>query len=151
LTTHLAAFAVSFLLFAPATPTLAQTDADHRAVHQAVLDYVEGFYEGDTTRLIRSVHPDVAKYGFFIPRGATAYSGEAMSWDEFLTYARSVRERNQPAPADAPKDIVVYDVLDQTAAARLTAWWGTDYLLLAKYDGRWMIRMVLWQTPVRGR
>lgn len=38
---------------------------------------------------------------------------------------------------------------NQTASAKLTAWWGTDYLLLAKYDGRWMIRQVLWQSPPR--
>ena len=31
---------------------------------------------------------------------------------------------------------------DQTASAKLTAWWGTDYLLLGKYDGRWMISSV---------
>ena len=36
-----------------------------------------------------------------------------------------------------------------TASAKLTAWWGTDYLLLARYEGRWMIRQVLWQTPHR--
>ena len=29
-------------------------------------------------------------------------------------------------------------------SAKLTAWWGTDYVLLAKYDGRWMITHVLW-------
>jgi len=33
------------------------------------------------------------------------------------------------------------------AAAKVTAWWGTDYLLLGKFDGRWMIRDVLWESP----
>ena len=32
-------------------------------------------------------------------------------------------------------------------AAKVTAWWGTDYLLLGKFDGRWMIRDVLWESP----
>lgn len=35
------------------------------------------------------------------------------------------------------------------AAAKVTAWWGTDYLQLAKYDGQWMIVHVLWQSPPR--
>ena len=48
---------------------------------------------------------------------------------------------------NAPKDIAIYDVQDQTASAKLTAWWGTDYLLLAKENGRWMITHVLWQSP----
>jgi hypothetical protein len=45
--------------------------------------------------------------------------------------------------------VEIYDVQDQTASAKLTAWWGTDYLLLARIDGRWMIRQVLWQSPPR--
>jgi hypothetical protein len=40
--------------------------------------------------------------------------------------------------------------MDQTASAKLTAQWGIDYLLLARYDGRWMITHVLWQGPHPG-
>jgi hypothetical protein len=126
-----------------------QSPADRAAVERAVLDYVEGFYEGDTAKLVRSVHPEVAKYGYYVPRDSARYVGEAMPWPEFLAYARRIRERGQPAPADAPKRVEVFDVQDQTASAKLTAWWGTDYLLLARVDGRWMIRQVLWQSPPR--
>ena len=127
----------------------AQSAADRAAVERAVLDYVEGFYEGDTTKLVRSVHPDVTKYGYYIPRDSSKYVGEPMPFAEFLSYARGVRARNQPAPATAPKRIEIFDVQNQTASAKLTAWWGTDYLLLAKYEGRWMIRQVMWQSPPR--
>ena len=127
----------------------AQTPAERAAVERAVLDYVEGFYEGDTAKLVRSIRPEVTKYGFYVPRDSTRYVGEAMPWPEFLSYARSIKARNRPAPADAPKRVEIFDVQDQTASAKLTAWWGTDYLLLAKYDGRWMIIHVLWQSPPR--
>ena len=127
----------------------AQSTADRAAVERAVLDYVEGFYEGDTTKLVRSVHPDVTKYGYYVPRDSTKYVGEPMPFAECLSYARGVRARNQPAPATAPKRIEIFDVQNQTASAKLTAWWGTDYLLLAKYEGRWMIRQVMWQSPPR--
>jgi hypothetical protein len=139
------------LLLGAAAPGVGASQArdDRAAVERAVLDYVEGFYEGDTAKLVRSVHPDVAKYGFYVPRDSTRYVGEAMPFAEFLAYARRVRERNRPPPADAPKRVDVFDVLDQTASAKLTAWWGTDYLLLAKHEGRWLIRHVLWQTPRR--
>ena len=43
--------------------------------------------------------------------------------------------------------ITVYDVLDQTATAKLVAEWGIDYMHLAKFDGKWMIVNVLWQSP----
>ena len=121
--------------------------SDMEGVRQAGLDYVLGFYEGDTVRLVRSIRPDVKKYGFDLPRGAASYVGEAMSFQEIIDYGKSVKARNRPVPADWPRAVEVLDVQDQTAVAKVTAWWGTDYLTLAKFDGRWMIMHVLWQSP----
>ena len=146
LTSRLSILFVLFFLVGFAGTVKAQGTGDRAAVERAVLDYVEGFYEGDTAKLVRSVHPNVVKYGFFIPRDSSRYSGESMPWAEFLAYANRVK-RGRPAPADAPKRIEIFDVQDQTASAKLTAFWGTDYLLLARENGRWMIRHVLWQTP----
>lgn len=98
----------------------AQAPAERAAVERAVLDYLEGFYDGDTTKLVRSVRPEVVKYGFYVPRDSSRYVGEAMSWPEFLSYARNIRERNRPAPATAPKRVEIFDIQDQTASAKLT-------------------------------
>lgn len=122
------------------------TLADREAVKRAVLDYVEGFYEGDSVKLARSVRPEVYKYGFWKARDSTRYSGAQMTWPEFFAYARRVKQNNRQAPPTAPKRVELYDVLDQTASAKLTASWGIDYLLLAKYDGKWMISSVMWQS-----
>ena len=142
------------LLIGCLSPTIAlgQTaSVDTAGVRRAVLDYVEGFYEGDSTKLVRSVRPEVFKYGFWIPRDSARYQGGQMTWPEFHAYANRVKATNRLAPATAPKDIVIFDVLDQTASAKLTAFWGIDYLLLGKYDGKWMITHVLWQTPPRSK
>ena len=127
----------------------AQSAADSAGVRAAVLDYVEGFYQGDSARLVRSIRPEVVKYGFYIPRNDSVYAGEPMSFAEMNAYANNVKRSGRPAPATAPKEIEILDVADQTAAAKLTAWWGIDYLQLATYDGRWMIVHVLWQSPPR--
>ncbi len=129
------------------SPASAQAASDREAVRLAVLYYVEGFYEGDTVRLLRSVSPEVRKYGYDRPTPGAQYVGEAMPFREFLAYANRVRTGRSRTPAGAPKEIVVFDVQDQTASAKLTAWWGTDYLLLAKEQGRWIILNVLWQSP----
>lgn len=135
------------LVAASVTTVSAQSSKDSAAVRQAALDYLDGFYQGDTTRLVRSIRPDVYKYGFFIPRGASGYAGEQMKWAEFHSYANGVKNNNRQQPATAIKKVELMDVLDQTAAVKVTAFWGTDYLLLGKYDGRWMISHVLWQSP----
>ena len=127
----------------------AQTRADSTAIRRAVMDYVEGFYEGDTTKLVRSVRPEVAKSGFARSRGATAYRPSVMPWPGFMAYANRVRSGQSPTPPNAQKTIALLDVLDQTAAAKLTAWWGTDYLLLARFGDKWMVTHVLWQSHPR--
>jgi hypothetical protein len=70
-----------------------------------------------------------------------------MPWAEFISYAKGVKARNRPVPPNVTKDVTIFEVLDQTASAKLTATWGTDYLLLGKYDGKWMVSSVLWQSP----
>jgi hypothetical protein len=49
--------------------------------------------------------------------------------------------------AQAARDVTVFEVNDQTASAKVTAQWGLDYLLLAKYEGRWKIIEIVWQSP----
>ena len=125
----------------------AQPAADPAPVRAAVLDYVEGFYLGDTTRLVRSVWPEVRKYGYWRAKPGAPFVGEAMPYAEFMSTANHVKSGKSKTPTNAPKEIVIFDVQDQTASAKLTAWWGTDYLLLGKINGRWMITQVLWQGP----
>jgi hypothetical protein len=125
-----------------------QPAADRDAIRAASLDYIEGFYEGDTVKLTRSIRPQVYKFGFGREEKERRYGpGEQMTWQQILDYAGRVRASTRKTPATAPKGVALLDVLDQTAAAKVTAWWGTDYLLLGKFDGRWMITHVLWQSP----
>lgn len=139
--------AVLAILCASGSAAAQGAAAEREAVRQAVLDYVEGFYQGDSTRFVRSISPRVFKYGYYVPRDSTRYVGEQMEWPEFHAYANRVKAQKRFQPATAPKRIDIYEVLDQTASAKLTAYWGIDYLLLAKENGRWMITHVLWQTP----
>jgi Putative lumazine-binding len=127
----------------------AQAPSEREAVRRAALDYIEGFYEGDAAKIRRSIRPEVAKFGFYHSGSAAAWESEPMSFDEMIAYAERVKSSGRGAPPDAPKEVVILDVQDQTAAAKVIAWWGTDYLQLAKYDGRWMILHVLWQSPPR--
>lgn len=124
---------------------IAAIEAD--GVRRAVLDYIEGFYEGDTAKLARSLSPDLFKYGFWRARDSSTYAGEKMTYAEAVAYATRFRAEKRTTPADAPREVTFLDVQDQTASAKVRAWWGTDYLLLAKYDGRWRILQVLWQGP----
>jgi hypothetical protein len=125
-------------------------DAEREAVRQAVLDYVEGIYTVDASRIERSVHPELAKRGFFVKKGETAYSSDVMTFQQLVELTKNYN-KNGRVPKDAPKEVIVFDVSDQTASAKLTAVWGIDYIHLAKYDGKWKFVNVLWQTPPKSK
>jgi hypothetical protein len=134
-------------LLAPGA-TYAQTSADSAAVIRAGLDYIEGFYEGDTAKLKRSVRTNVVKYGFWRAQNATTFAPDTMSYGQFMSYAESVKARGgTKGPNASIKKVELLDVMSHIASLKVTAWWGVDYLQLGKYDGQWMIAHVIWQSP----
>ncbi len=121
--------------------------ADHEAVRAAVLDYVEGVYNVDPARIERSVHPKLAKIGFYrSPADPTYRPGNGMTYDGLIEVAKTWNKSGK-LRKDAPKEITVFEVLDQVATAKLVAEWGIDYFHLAKFDGKWLIVNVIWQSP----
>ena len=129
----------------------AQTSEDKEAVRQAALDYIESIYEVNPAKVERSVHPDLAKRGFFLKQGETAYTSLTMTFPQLVELAKSYNKTGR-VPKDAPKEVLIFEVSDQTASAKVTAAWGIDYLHLAKFEGKWKIINVLWQSiPKRAR
>jgi hypothetical protein len=137
----LATVAALCILTAPSLH--AQVGPDREAVERAALDYLDGFLEGDSTKHVRSVHPGVFKVG----NSPAARLTPPMTFAEFHAFSRNVRTSGRARPAATVKDVLIYEVLDRTASAKVTAYWGSDYLLMAKIDGRWMITHVLYQGP----
>lgn len=122
--------------------SIAQSDKEK--VERACLDYIEAFYEADTLKLIRSVKPELYKIGF--EKGDTSYVYSKMTFDQALSFLRRYNERNmRMGKKDSPKVVLVMDVMKVTAVAKITALWGSDYLLLSKRNGKWMIEEVIWE------
>jgi len=51
------------------------------------------------------------------------------------------------AKPDSPKKVEVLDIGIAIASAKVTAWWGIDYVLLSKQGDKWTIEQVLWEGP----
>lgn len=130
---------LSLVAFSDANPYL----KEYVEVKAAVLDYVEGIYNMEVDRIRQSVHPDLAKLGFFPSEGK--YREAPMTQEQMLKAAATYNKDGR-IPKDAIKDVVVFEVLDQTAAAKAVCHWGIDYIHLAKFEGKWKIIHVLWQT-----
>jgi hypothetical protein len=143
--TKLLAFAL--LLFS--TVTIFGQAADRDLVYAAVEDYVDGLYLVQPDRIKKSVHPELMKKGYWKAKDKTGYAYEGiMTFDQLVELAGKWNAKGW-LPKDAVKKIDIFDVQDQTASAKLTAHWGTDYFQLAKTDGKWMIINILWQGPLQ--
>jgi hypothetical protein len=138
------AVVLTLILFVSAVAGSAQ-NGDRDAIRLAALDYVEGVYNVQPERIERSVHPSLVKRGFFKRNGEGPYVESPMTYEQLVNLAATW---NKDGKRDTSvKRVDVLDVLDQTAVAKVTASWGVDYLLLAKYDGKWKIGQILWQSP----
>jgi hypothetical protein len=125
----------------------AQTSSSE-GVKKACMNYIEGFYEGDVSKLEASLQPSLNKFGFWKNKETGTYEQQKpMSYNAALSYAKDVLEKKHFPKSDAPKKVEVLDVGKSIASAKVTAWWGIDYILLSKRGDKWMIEQVLWEGP----
>lgn len=127
----------------------AGAQADKDAVSKACLNYIEGFYEGDTSKLIQSLQPSLYKFGYWKDKATGKYGPDGnMTYRQALDYATRVLQKKNFAKPGSPKKVEVLDIGNAIAAAKVTAWWGIDYILLSKQGDKWMIEQVLWEGPL---
>ncbi|MCL4116061.1 UNVERIFIED_CONTAM: hypothetical protein GTU68_007463 [Idotea baltica] len=121
--------------------------SESEGVRNTILDYVEGIYEVDSTRIEKSVHSQLRKRGYWYNADKEKYSDNLdMSFEQLRHLSATWNINGKMVSENSPKKIEIYDVNDRTASAKLTAEWGIDYFQLAKLDGKWMIMNVLWQS-----
>ncbi len=123
--------------------SFAQSDADKRAITATAMDYVEGWYEGNSERMERALFPELAKRMFSKDEKGKSVFNE-MGAMRLVQATRTGYGKNTPQDKQR-KDITILDVFETVASVRadMTAW--IDYMHLAKVDGRWVIVNVLWE------
>jgi hypothetical protein len=120
------------------------TTDDHAAIRQTALDYIEGFYDGDAARMERALHPELAKR-IVHPDPVSGRSHLAeMSALALTQFTREKAQRPTPT-AERQQDVIVLDVFENAASAKVTASTWIDYLHLSRFNGRWVIVNVLWE------
>jgi hypothetical protein len=132
---------LAIILFAPVL-TQAQSAADTEAVRQVALDYIEGWYSGDSERMERALHPDLVKRIVETRDGRRTIS--EMSAVQLI--GSTANGGGLQTPADVRRtDVTVLDVFGNSASVRIDAHTWIDYLHVARFDGQWKIVNVLWE------
>lgn len=142
MTHKLALFVALFLTLA--SLSYGQTDVDRAAIKQAALDYAEGWYEGNAERMERALHPDLAKR--IVRNNEKGQSRlDQMSAMSLVQAARAGYGKQTPKDQQL-KEVTILDVYRGAATVKLEMQGWFDYLHVAKFNGRWVIVNVLWET-----
>lgn len=136
------------VLFASVVQAQTQTKPDAKSdaelIKQTALDYIEGWYEGDATRMERSLHPDLAKR--IVQRDERGrYSLRQMSALGLVQATRAAEGKEIPKEKQQ-KDVTILDIYNNSASVKIIASDWVDYLHVAKWRGRWVIVNVLWEN-----
>ncbi len=137
-------------------PALAQSQPtptpDEAAVRRAALDYIEGWYQGDAARMERALHPDLVKRAPMpLPTGKEVLQGASK---HVMVEATRAGFGTKSPNAKQKIEVIVFDVQNKIASAKVVSGDFVDYLHLLKTDGEWKIVNVLWlplqPMPPRG-
>lgn len=107
---------------------------DHEPIAGVVRDYFEGWFDADTARMDRALHPDLVKRG---PGGVTTTKARMVE----LTAAGEGRAD----AGDGTLEITVADVRDDIASVTVRAGVYHEYLHLVRTDDGWRIANALWR------
>lgn len=133
---------VSMTLLLVAFTVNAQTPTE-AAIKQTALDYIEGWYEGNSERMERAVHPELAKRIVRTnPEGRSRLDQQgAMT---LVMNTRGGGGKDTPKERQE-KQVTILDIYENSASVKVVASDWIDYLHMAKFNGRWVIVNVLWE------
>lgn len=127
---------------------LAQTTNDKEEIKITLNNYIDGFYEGDTLKLKKALKPRLYKFGYLKDKESGSYNYyQHLSFDNALKLAQRFKDEGRLRTETKMRSVKVLEVANHIAAAKVTAAWGIDYVLLSKDNSRWMIEEVIWEGP----
>ena len=141
----LALIAAAGIINAASAP--AQTAADSSAIVATALDYIDGFYTSDASRMERALHPELAKRIVRDPSGPESQL-ENMTAQQLIDVTGRGGAAGIPEEA-RKKDVTILDIYHNMASVRIDAGVWIDYLHVAGWNGEWKIINVLWEMAPR--
>jgi hypothetical protein len=121
----------------------AQTQDDRTAIREVILDYVDGWWAGDVTRMEGSLHPDLVKRIVFEHEATGRSMLNTLSKNDMVEHTRAGGGSAEPEQK-GEVEVSIVAVSGGIASAIATSARYVDYLHLAKWNGRWVIVNVLW-------
>lgn len=132
-----------FILGLGDSMAIAATSNDKAEIKKSVLNYIEGWYEGNAERMKEALHPD-----FFTKRGVIK-NREGKLVTPHLTFQQMVGFTagggGKRFTGKKENKITIYDVFSNCATVKAVSAQYIDLIHLGKFDGKWKIVNVIWE------
>jgi hypothetical protein len=116
--------------------------SDSAAIVQTALDYGDGFYSGDATRMEKALHPDFNKVS---PMKLSESGNTILYYSTFSGLIEMTRAKVGFIEEDARKiRVTVFKIDGDIAFAKIMTAMFNDYLEMVKINEQWKIINVLW-------
>jgi hypothetical protein len=120
--------------------------SDSAAIVQTALDYGDGFYSGDATRMERAIHPDFNKVS---PMKISESGNTILYYSTYSGLIEMTRAKIGFLEEDKRKEnVTVLKIDNDIAFAKITTAMFNDYLEMVKINEQWKIINVLWTDGV---
>jgi len=137
----------SLFLLVVSLPSLADKsiEKDKIEIKKAVLDYIEGWYEGNMERMEKALHPDLVKrIVVTLPKGGDILDN--ISANTMIEYTKMGFGKKRAKEGWRNKlEIEILDIYKGVATVKSITPDFIDYIHLAKINHRWVIVNVLWE------
>ena len=128
-----------------AVPVTSPLDTERAAIVATVLDYFEGWCDGDAARIDRALHPALAKRSL----GQVASAGaelRSVTKEQMVTWT-AAGEGTEVDPGPGRRiDVSVVDVHGNIASVVVDSDVYREYLHLIETDDGWKIVNALWHS-----
>ncbi len=120
---------------------------DETAIRQVALDYIDGYYSGDVTRVERAIHPDLNKAA---PRDLPQTGRTTMNyttWSGLIEFTRAKAGMIDDTARHIKVDIL--NIENNVSNVRIVSLLFTDYIQAVKLNGQWKIVNVMFTSGIK--
>ncbi|KPK85048.1 MAG: hypothetical protein AMS27_08410 [Bacteroides sp. SM23_62_1] len=133
------------ILFILSSNCYSQDEKTVNEIKEAVLNYIEGWYDGDIERMNKALHPELAKrYLAALPQTGNTFI-QTLTKAQMMEYTRAGFGKQTPREK-LHNEVEVLDVYKGIATAKSVSYDYVDYCHLVKQNGEWKIINVLWEN-----
>jgi hypothetical protein len=134
---------LSTLVLIGLAPSLgAQTAADTAAIRATALDYIDGWYTNNASRMERALHPKLAKRMVWADSAGKSHVMDLTA----LELIQGTRAHPPVPTGERRKDIQILSAFGNAAVVRIDASDWVDYVQAIKWNGTWKIINVVWEN-----